>query len=132
MNIYIDGECKPNPGKGRSVVVIENKNGEPIKIKKKLNDATNNIAEYEALILALEHITKNIVDALTEKITIYTDSKLIWGHINKNWKVNSNKSIVDKAKNLLKDINEIGIEVDIRWIMRDKNVAGIMIENGEI
>jgi ribonuclease HI len=132
MNIYIDGECKPNPGKGRSVVVIENKNGKPIKIKKKLNDATNNIAEYEALILALEHITKNIVDALTEKITIYTDSKLIWGHINKNWKVNSNKSIVDKAKNLLKDINEIGIEVDIRWIMRDKNVAGIMIENGEI
>jgi ribonuclease HI len=132
MNIYIDGECKPNPGKGRSVVVIENKNGEPIKIKKKLNDTTNNIAEYEALILALEHITKNIVDALTEKITIYTDSKLIWGHINKNWKVNSNKSIVDKAKNLLKDINEIGIEVDIRWIMRDKNVAGIMIENGEI
>lgn len=132
MNIYIDGECRPNPGKGRSVVVVEDKKEGLIKLSKKLEEVTNNIAEYQAFILAIEYLKKNVMNALSDgKVIIYTDSKLIWGQLIKGWNVKSNKELVNEAKKLFNDVREVGINLEVRWIPREKNIAGIMIENGD-
>lgn len=134
MDIYIDGECCPNPGKGRSVIVIEKRNNKPeILVKKIPGETTNNRAEYEAFMMAMNYVKNNIMDELKQKkVNVYTDSKLIFGHLTQNWKVNSNKEIVAEAKKMVNEIRNIGIETEIRWIPREKNIAGVMIENGEV
>ena len=137
MKIYIDGACSPNPGTGKAVAIVE-KAGVLSKVKliKKLPEATNNIAEYNALLLALEYVRSNVLgitmDSKPKQITICTDSKLIHGHMNENWKINVNIALVTRAKKLLHELRETGIEITIKWIPREKNVAGVMIENGEI
>jgi ribonuclease HI len=137
MKIYIDGACSPNPGHGRAVAIVEKtETSSRVKLTKKLQDVTNNIAEYNALLLALEYIKSNVLGITMERkpkqITIYTDSKLINGHMNESWKVNVNIALVTKSKKLLHEIKETGIEIIIKWVPREKNIAGVMIENGEI
>ena len=137
MKIYIDGSCCPNPGKGKAVAIIEKTEfHSKEKLMKKLPDVTNNVAEYNALILALEYIQSRVLGIATgikpKQITICTDSKLIQGHMNENWKINKNVELVTRAKKLLHELRETGIEITINWVPREKNVAGVMIENGEI
>ena len=137
MKIYIDGSCSPNPGNGRAVAIVEPIiNSTKIKLTKRLSEATNNIAEYSALILALEYIKSDLLSITTEcrpkQIIICTDSKLINGHMNENWKVNANIALVTRAKKLLNEIRATGIKIMIEWLPREKNIAGVMLENGEI
>lgn len=83
LDIYIDGACKGNPGpSGIGIVICQN--GEVIKnISSYIGNATNNIAEYGALIWALQEglILK------AEDIKINTDSLLLYNQINKAYKV---------------------------------------------
>ena len=89
LDIYIDGACKGNPGpSGIGIVICQN--GQVIKnISSYIGNATNNIAEYRALIWALEEglILK------AEDIKINTDSLLLYNQINKAYKV-KNPNIV--------------------------------------
>ena len=54
MEIYIDGAAKGNPGPaGVGVVILQD--GNPIKnLHKFIGNTTNNVAEYTALIYALQ------------------------------------------------------------------------------
>jgi ribonuclease HI len=137
MKIYVDGACSPNPGRGRAVAIVEKTDcSSRVKLTKRLQEATNNIAEYNALMLALEYIKSDVIGGTMEikpkQITICTDSKLINGHMNEAWKVNKNIALVTRAKKLLHEIKETGIEIMIKWVPREKNIAGVMMENGEI
>ena len=68
MKIYVDGACSPNPGRGRAVAIIEKTDySSKVKLTKRLQDATNNIAEYNALILALEYIQSDVLRITMEK-----------------------------------------------------------------
>lgn len=69
-----DGGCRGNPGVG-AIGVIVRRNGEILtKYSKKIGDyVTNNIAEYEGLIKALELAKEHT----TEELTCFLDSELI-------------------------------------------------------
>jgi len=83
VEIYIDGASKGNPGPSGIGVVICN-NGETIKnISSYIGNATNNVAEYTALIYALEEAL--ILKAQTLKIN--TDSQLLYRQIKRIYKV---------------------------------------------
>ncbi|MCD6595184.1 ribonuclease HI family protein [bacterium] len=63
MNLicYIDGASKGNPGPAGIGVFITTESGdELIRMSKSIGIATNNVAEYKALILALEQVNKLI------------------------------------------------------------------------
>lgn len=74
LSLFTDGACRGNPGKGGAGAVLVGENGEMVSTAKRfLGHCTNNIAEYQALILGLE-------EALvrgTTTISIYLDSELI-------------------------------------------------------
>ena len=130
MNIYIDGSSKGNPGPGKAVMHIKDFLNYGLTISKDFKIITNNQAEYQALILALDYIQKNHKHFKDRKIiNILTDSQLIDGHINKNWKVNKNCDLVEKAKDMVQTSK---IPIKIMWISRNKNLAGILIENGKV
>ena len=81
--IYVDGASSGNPGPaGIGVVICER--GEVIKnISSYIGHATNNVAEYSALICALEEALMLKADS----IKISTDSQLLYRQIKKLYKV---------------------------------------------
>ena len=85
LEIFIDGASKGNPGPSGIGVVICSK-GKTIKnISTFIGNTTNNVAEYTALIYALE-------EALLMKcevIKVNTDSQLMYRQIKKMYKVKS-------------------------------------------
>jgi ribonuclease HI len=80
--IYADGASRGNPGKAAFGIVIHI-NGKTHRIGHYLGRATNNEAEYQALLAALRWaVEKNV-----PKVTYYSDSQLVVEQINGRYKV---------------------------------------------
>lgn len=127
LKIYIDGGSRGNPGDAAIGVVIYNDKREEIyRFGEKIGAKTNNIAEYSALIRALEHL-KKMISNTDEKILIYSDSELLVKQINGIYKVKNKKlkTLYDKAKSLLKNFKNI----EIKHIVREKNTVSDWIVN---
>ena len=115
FDIYIDGACRGNPGEAAIGVVIK-KNGKLVKeISRAIGQATNNIAEYTALISSLQQAL--ILKA--DKIRIFTDSELVYHQIKGTYKVrNENiKRLHEQAQDLWQGFSFI----DILNIPREQN-----------
>ena len=99
LEIFVDGASKGNPGEaGVGIVICQN--GEVEKnISRYIGQATNNVAEYMALIFALQQA---LMDKATE-VLIKTDSQLLCNQINKEFKVkNANlKPLFSQAEHLI-------------------------------
>ena len=70
---YVDGGSHGNPGPAGIGVVIENRNGETTRIAKWIGHQDNNVAEYVALLEALQHAVA--VNAKT--LHVYSDSEVV-------------------------------------------------------
>lgn len=78
IKIHTDGASRGNPGPASIGVVIELPNGEIKTYHQTLGIATNNYAEYQAIVVALEK-TKSLVGKTNTKkynVEIYLDSEL--------------------------------------------------------
>jgi ribonuclease HI len=108
LEIYIDGASKGNPGpSGVGVVVC--RNGETIKnISTFIGRATNNVAEYSALIYALEEARK----LRAEILTIKTDSQLLHRQMRRLYKVKhpSIIALFSQAQQLVSVFRHVSIE----------------------
>jgi ribonuclease HI len=83
LELFIDGACQGNPGPSGAGVVIRH-NGKIIKeISRYIGSATNNIAEYTALIFGLQESL--ILKA--DSVKINTDSQLLYRQLIKVYKV---------------------------------------------
>lgn len=117
LKIYIDGASKGNPGHSGIGIVIY-RNGQELKrISSYIGKATNNIAEYTALICALE-------EALLLKarsLEINTDSQLMARQINGVYKVKHEglKGLHARAVRLLGGFEK----VLVRHIPREENTC---------
>ncbi len=109
LTIYIDGASKGNPGKAGIGVAIYNNEGELIKeISQGIGISTNNIAEYAALLFALQ---EGIILGCRE-IAVYTDSELLYKQIKGEYKIkNDNLRILFYlAKHLVASYKKFHIE----------------------
>ena len=100
LTIYVDGASRGNPGPAAVGVVIRDEKGATmLKVSSSIGRATNNQAEYSALIVALQEARKLGAD----QVYINTDSQLMSEQINGNYKVrNANiKPLFEKAMQLL-------------------------------
>ena len=88
--IFTDGGSRGNPGPAAGGVVIKNNQNKIIlKTSKYLGETTNNVAEYEALILALQK-AKGIFKAQKIKnknLECYLDSELVVKQLNHKYKI---------------------------------------------
>ena len=101
IKIFTDGGSRGNPGPAASAFVVFENNKILTKEGKFLGNATNNIAEYSALLLAVEWLNKN---KLTENIKFFLDSELIVKQLNKTYKIkNKNLKIIFLRINKLLD-----------------------------
>jgi len=105
IEIYIDGASKGNPGPSGIGVVIC-KDGQTIKnMSAYIGKATNNMAEYSALIYGLQEALM----LKAQKVTINTDSQLLHRQIKKIYKI-KNPNIVglyNQAMHLMSAFKEV-------------------------
>jgi len=123
IEVYIDGASKGNPGpSGIGVVVCCG--GQTIKnIASYIGQATNNIAEYTALLYALQEGL-----ALKAKsIKINTDSQLLYRQIKKIYKI-KNTNILGLYNQALRLMSAFG-EVSINHIPRQMNQGADKLAN---
>lgn len=84
INIFIDGASRGNPGlSGIGIVFIDDKNNAVKKLFKFIGEATNNIAEYSALIYALQEA---LIDRY-EEVIIKSDSELLTKQLHGEYRV---------------------------------------------
>lgn len=112
ITIYTDGAARGNPGPSASGYMIY-RNKRVIGKQFVYNgEATNNYAEYMAIILALEWCADNMKDMQQASMRLYSDSELVIRQINGNYKVKSKKlmdmnravkSLAPKFKELIFD-----------------------------
>ena len=70
---YVDGGSHGNPGPSGIGVVIEHPTGETVRISKWIGHQDNNVAEYVALLEALQHA----VDTRARALHVYSDSEIV-------------------------------------------------------
>ncbi len=107
LEIYIDGASKGNPGPSGIGVVIC-KDGQTIKnISSYIGNATNNIAEYTALIYALQEAL--ILNAHDVKIN--TDSELLYRQLKKIYKIKNPNilGLYNQVMHLMSAFKEVSI-----------------------
>jgi ribonuclease HI len=84
LKIYTDGAARGNPGPAASAFLIVHKNEIIHQGVNFIRKATNNVAEYQAIINALKVAQK----FHKGQLQVYSDSKLAIQQITKKWKIN--------------------------------------------
>lgn len=116
MQINCDGGSRGNPGRAAYGFVVK-KDGKTIKEGYGyIGIATNNVAEYTALIKALEWLSQNAQD---ENLDFNLDSQLVVSQLNGHYKVKNEsiKDLVAKVKNLEGKLSKFSY----KHVPRDQN-----------
>lgn len=118
LTVYTDGGARGNPGPSGIGVLVE-KNQEQFKISKYIGLATNNQAEYQAVVEALKYIVQNFAGQEIEA-KFYLDSQLVVEQLNGNYKIKNEslKSLFNEARDL---IMKLGGRISFSHIPREQN-----------
>ncbi|MDD3905899.1 MAG: ribonuclease HI family protein [Candidatus Omnitrophica bacterium] len=125
--LYADGGARGNPGPaGIGAVIFDSKKKRVGEVYKYIGEATNNNAEYNALICGLEEARKLGAD----KIVINLDSELVVKQLSGEYKVKSVdiKPLFEKAVTALKHFGSF----EIRHIDRSQNKEADKLVNKAI
>jgi len=123
LYVFTDGGARGNPGLAAIGFVVRDNFGKTlVKQGKTIGYATNNMAEYQAVIEALRWILVKIKEPFLT-VNFYLDSILVVNQLNGLFKIkNKNlKNLVIEVKNLEKKINKINGEIFYYYIPREKN-----------
>lgn len=117
MIFYIDGASRGNPGKSGIGVVMCDADGKEIQTFKAYigAEATNNVAEYTALIYAMQEAVK----ARVKNIEIFSDSELVVRQVKGIYKIKDNK--LKQLFVLFENLRSYFREFSLEYIAREKN-----------
>lgn len=124
IDLYTDGGARGNPGPSGIGAVIINDKGEQIdEFKEFIGEATNNIAEYRALISGLKLASKYVPCT----VNVFLDSELICNQMKGSYKVKSLHliNLFTEAKKLLCSFKK----VNFCHIPREKNTKADKLAN---
>ena len=121
--LYCDGASRSNPGDASIGISILLDGKEVHTISKKIGIATNNEAEYQALIDGLNYCVDNSI----KEIEVFLDSNLVVEQVNKNFKVKAGnlKVLNSKVDNLIQEFNFI----EINHVYREENKRADQLAN---
>jgi probable phosphoglycerate mutase len=123
--IEADGGSRGNPGiSGAGAVVIDAASGSILReISEAVGIATNNVAEYKAVIFALEAAFE--IDSNAE-IVVRMDSKLVVEQMSGRWKI-KHKDMLSLGARVQQLV--AGKNVQFVWIPREQNVLADALAN---
>ena len=121
---HIDGAARGNPGPASYGVVVRGPGGEvAAELKKYIGRATNNVAEYYALIAALDYAEAHGIPALR----VRSDSELLVKQMKGSYKVKSAdlRPLFERAKKMAQGIAHFAIE----YVPREQNRRADQLAN---
>ena len=129
--LYTDGGARGNPGSAGIGMVIQDSKGVILKEDSKfLGVATNNEAEYQAVIFGLESL-KNLIgqDKLSNStVELCLDSQLIARQIGKKYKIKE-----ERLRRLCETVwalqSDLKLQLEIREIPREENKEADRLAN---
>lgn len=129
IEVYADGASRGNPGPSSCSCVIVDVSGRVLHSEaKKLGFRTNNEAEYEAVIFALEVIRNKL--GKSRPVVINIDSELIFGQITGRFQVRS-----EQLKSLYQEVAARASalpNVQLRLVPREKNEMADKLARNEL
>jgi ribonuclease HI len=106
--LHADGGARGNPGPAGIGVVLKDPSGEVIgEIARGIGHATNNVAEYKALIAGLElALAKDVRD-----LDIFLDSELVVSQLKGEWKIKKDtlRALAIQARRLMNRFDSTSI-----------------------
>jgi ribonuclease HI len=128
----IDGASRGNPGPASYAVVIRDPSGKIIlELAKNIGRETNNVAEYYALLAALDYATSHNISALR----IRSDSELLVRQMQGRYKVKSAdlKPLHERASKMAKQLGYFAIEHVRREQNRDADaLANVVLDQAGV
>jgi len=125
--IFTDGGARGNPGPaGIGVVIVDDAGNIIAQHKKYIGEATNNVAEYKALILALEKVE----ELGGQQVTVRMDSELIVRQMQGRYKIKDSRLKI-LAADVLKLIKNFQ-KVEFHHIPREQNKIADQLVNEAI
>jgi queuosine biosynthesis protein QueD len=122
--LYVDGASRGNPGPAAIGILILNSEGKRLKeISRLIGEATNNVAEYEALLFGLREVLKMGIS----KVIIHTDSELLAEQLRGEYRVKSPKlrKLFTQATSLLEKFSSY----EVRKVEREENIEADALAN---
>ena len=115
-DIYVDGGTR-----GSRICLVDTSDHKTI-IKSRGGEPTNNELEYLALLYALDYFKNRHSN---DNVTIYSDSKLVVNQINGDWRITTEhlQPLYNKC------IKKMTDNIKIKWVRRDVNLAGLILED---
>lgn len=124
MILYADGGSRGNPGPAGAGAYLTDMHGNTLASRYRfLGEATNNVAEYSALILGLEEARRHD----PERLIVRMDSQLVIRQLLGEYQVKQAhlRELFDQAKQLLKSFSTVALE----HIPRDENSEADALAN---
>lgn len=129
ITIFTDGGARGNPGPAALGVYIEDEKHIALaRIGKRLGDATNNFAEYSAILEGLNWALENKGKYEIEAISFYMDSQLAYSQLTGLYKV-KNEKIREFVFEIRKKEAELNLPVIYNHIPRAKNKKADFLVN---
>ena len=127
LTAVCDGASRGNPGEAACATIIADADGEElVRRAQRLGVATNNVAEYEGVILALE-----LAQTLgASELVLKLDSELVVKQLRGEYKIKhaSLKPLAERAKGLIKSFNRF----EIMHVPREQTKAADKLANAEL
>jgi len=119
LDVYTDGGAINNPGPAASAFVVFQGKKIIAQEKKAIGNNTNNMAEYTAVIMALEKLPQ-LINEQTKRIVFYSDSRLMVNQLNGLFKVKAGH-IREKIMKIRVLEAKIKLPIIYKNIPREKN-----------
>src|SRR5438067_8636781 len=105
--VYIDGAARGNPGPAAWAFVITRPDGRVEERAECLGTATNNFAEYTALVEALDYAQQIGL----RRLDLFSDSELLVNQINGDYRVKNPalKQLYDEARDLMRQFDSVKV-----------------------
>lgn len=129
IKVFTDGGARGNPGPAATGIFVVDENGKEItKFGKSIGSTTNNVAEYKAVVQALDWIYKNKDRLGINKIIFFLDSSLICSQINGLFKVKQ-PHLIDLLFEVRQKENLVNLPIEYKHIPREENKMADRIVN---
>lgn len=127
LKIFCDGGARGNPGPAAWAFVVFDEKKEVLAQKNtKMGMATNNVAEYTAVIKALEWLVENRTG--NDLVVFYLDSQLVVSQLNGLYKI-KNPKLRELALQVRQGEQRAGGNIFYQFVPRGKNFRADRLVN---
>ncbi len=134
LKVFTDGASRGNPGdSGIGIVVTDEHDNIITKWNEYIGKATNNQAEYKAIIKSLEILTPLLTEDISpiKMIEFYADSELMVKQLRNEYKIKNSDLKLLHAE-FIKKIRNLGFKYTLNHIERELNKSADKLANQAI